>query len=397
MANISFLLNHFPAGGVERVTMNLIPPLVYDKGHKIFIFVRKLNKEKLDGLDLPVTYIELPHRTTSKKNKETVFEAVRKYNIDIFISPIISPEYIFDLKKENICKVCYVLHGIPFYELKEIKNSFNIKRKPGDGFSRSIKKHLLTKPKFKLGYYHRKIRLRYQKRYENLDAFAVLNDDYKRLVADIVGTDADDPKLFTLQNPLPPATTPVLDGKRKKQLIYVGRLSYTDKRIDRLLAVWEKVHKTFEDWNLLIIGDGPEEDNLKTLVKELDLDRVRFIRFTTRPEKYYNESEILCLTSDFEGCPMVLLEAQQHGCATIAFNCSHGVEDILAPNWTNGVLVPNGDIEAYALALTRLMSDKDLRHKIQKNGTENIKRFSIEKSVEQYEALIQSLCPTSDI
>ena len=125
--------------------------------------------------------------------------------------------------------------------------------------------------------------------------------------------------------------------------------------------------------------------------------RSRSSSFTTRPEKYYNESEILCLTSDFEGCPMVLLEAQQHGCATIAFNCSHGVEDILAPNWTNGVLVPNGDIEAYALALTRLMSDKDLRHKIQKNGTENIKRFSIEKSVEQYEALIQSLCPTSDI
>ena len=39
MANVSFLLNQFPAGGVERVTMNLIAPLTYEKGHNIFIFV----------------------------------------------------------------------------------------------------------------------------------------------------------------------------------------------------------------------------------------------------------------------------------------------------------------------------------------------------------------------
>ena len=40
MANISFLLNQFPSGGVERVTMNLIPDL-RAKGHRIFIFVHK--------------------------------------------------------------------------------------------------------------------------------------------------------------------------------------------------------------------------------------------------------------------------------------------------------------------------------------------------------------------
>jgi hypothetical protein len=102
MANISFLLNHFPAGGVERVIMNLIPPLTYEKGHRVFIFVYKLNKDKLAGIDLPVTYIELPHRTTSKKNKGLIIESIRKYGIDLFFSPIISPKYIYELKKENV-------------------------------------------------------------------------------------------------------------------------------------------------------------------------------------------------------------------------------------------------------------------------------------------------------
>ena len=126
MANISFLLNHFPAGGVERVTMNLIPPLTYEKGHKIFIFVCKLDEDKLAGCDMPVTFIKLPYRTTDKRNKDIIAKAVRKYNIDLFISPIISPKYLFELRKENICKVCYFLHGVPFYELKEIENGFHI-------------------------------------------------------------------------------------------------------------------------------------------------------------------------------------------------------------------------------------------------------------------------------
>ena len=156
MANISFLLNHFPAGGVERVTMNLIPPLTYEKGHKIFIFVCKLDEDKLAGCDMPVTFIKLPYRTTDKRNKDIIAKAVRKYNIDLFISPIISPKYLFELRKENICKVCYILHGVPFYELKEIENGFHIKGRLSDGIGGFLKKHLLTKSKYKLGYYHKR-------------------------------------------------------------------------------------------------------------------------------------------------------------------------------------------------------------------------------------------------
>lgn len=393
MANVSFLLNHFPSGGVERVVMNIVPALTYEKGHRFFIFVCKLNKEKLDGVDLPITYIQLPYRTTDKRNKDIIAEAVRKYNIDLFISPIISPKYLFELRKENVCKVCYILHGVPFYELKEIENGFHIKGRISDGIGGFLKKHLLTIPKFKLGYYHRKVKRRYKQRYEQLDAFGVLNDNYKGMIAHNVGVSENDSKFFTLQNPILPISDVLPEAERKKRIIFVGRLSYTDKRVDRLLKIWEKVYGAFHEWEMMIIGDGPEENNLKSYVHKNNLPRVQFVNFTSTPEQYYRESEILCLTSDFEGCPMVLLEAQQHGCATIAFDCSFGVRDILSPNWENGVYVPNGDTDAYAKALSKLMKDEELRRKIQKNGIENVRRFSLEKSVEQYDAMIRNLCP----
>ena len=398
MPNISFLLNQLPSGGVERVTMNLIPALTQEKGHKVFIFVYKLNEEEFLTQSLPVTFIRLPHKPMDKRNKELIIESVKKHHIEVFISPIISPKYLFALKEKNLCKVCYILHGAPLYELKEIENNFHIKGKIRDGLGGFLKKHLLTIPKFKLGYYHRKIRLRYKKRHDFFDAYGVLNDYYRDLIAEIIGINVSDSKIFTLQNPLPPlAGTPSRQTKRKKQLIFVGRLSYTDKRVDRLLKIWERVYPNFTQWELIIIGEGPEEKNLKQYVAQHDLNRVQFVSFTSTPEQYYSESEILCLTSDFEGCPMVLLEAQQHGCATIAFDCSYGVRDILSPNWENGVYVPNGDIEAYAKALSRLMEDEELRRNIQRNGTENVKRFSIENSVNQYDTLIRKLCSNSEV
>ena len=97
------------------------------------------------------------------------------------------------------------------------------------------------------------------------------------------------------------------------------------------------------------------------------------------------------MTSMVEGCPMALLEAQQHGCAAMAFECSAGIREILSPVWENGVFVPNGDIDAYVEALSRLMSDDELRRKIQSNGPANAKRFSVENSVAQYDVLIKKL------
>ena len=78
MANIAFILNKFPDGGIERVTMNLVGPLARNKGHKIFLFVNDLNEERLVGADLPVTYLHIPYPSWRKENRDAVYEAIIK-------------------------------------------------------------------------------------------------------------------------------------------------------------------------------------------------------------------------------------------------------------------------------------------------------------------------------
>ena len=394
MANIAFLLNQFPSGGVERVTMNLIPHLTRDKGHKIFIFVNQLNKEYLEDIDLDVTYIFIPYEAWDKKNENAILNGIQEHNIELLFVPVICPNYIFKIKELDICKICFVSHSTPFYELKEFENRVRKWKQLNDGLKNFFRKYFIATPKLKLGYYDIKFKQRYKKRYNKLDAFGVLNDHYGKKIAQKIGVNYSKSKFFTLPNPILQIanTDEIANTKREKRILFIGRLTYMDKRVDRLLDIWRRIHNKFPEWSLTIIGEGPEKEYLQKYVEDHNIQQIEFIDYTSTPQHFYQKSEILCLTSDFEGCPMVLLEAQQYGCATIAFDCSYGVRDILSPNWENGAYVPNGDIDGYAKALSKLISDDELRHKIQKNGIENVKRFSIERSVEQYEALIQKLC-----
>ena len=396
MANIAFLFHKFPSGGIEQVTINLVTPLAKKYGHRIFIFAYELHEQNL-AEKLPVTYIQLPIETWDIKNKIFLEQSVIENKIDLLFSSQVASEIVYNLREKSLCKLAFVFHGHPFYEVKDI--GWWIYNKPVKSINpiktviRWLRKYLVTIPKLHLGYYNARITRQYKEIYKNTDAFGVLFDEYAQSIARAIGIkNISDSKLVTLQNPIHSAIQIPIDGPREKRVIYVGRLSCRDKRIDRLLLVWNRVHKTHPDWDLLIVGDGDDKERLEQIVEKLKLPRVKFNGFTANPEEIYAKSEILCLTSEFEGCPMVLLEAQQYGCATIAFDCSAGIRKILSPIWENGVYVAHRNIKAYAKSLSRLMDDNKLRQKIQRNGLENVKRFSIEESARQYNKLINQLC-----
>lgn len=67
---------------------------------------------------------------------------------------------------------------------------------------------------------------------------------------------------------------------KRKEFLYVGRLSFQDKRIDRLIDAWRMVYDKLPDWNLVILGDGSDAKRLKSLA--MGLPRVSFEGYKSR-------------------------------------------------------------------------------------------------------------------
>lgn len=139
---------------------------------------------------------------------------------------------------------------------------------------------------------------------------------------------------------------------KKKQILWCGRLLFSVKRPDRILWVWKKLQDKLPDWNLVIVGDGPFNEQMRQLSERLSLGRIEFTGFKD-PVPYYKESSIFCMTSNHEGFPMVLTEAMQYGCVPVAFDSFESIHEIIEDG-KNGFLVKPFDMDKYADKVLRL-------------------------------------------
>lgn len=161
---------------------------------------------------------------------------------------------------------------------------------------------------------------------------------------------------------------------KEKELLFVGRMDNVQKQISLLLHIWKRVAPQAPDWALTIVGGGPDEEYLKQLAERLKLPRVRFAG-RCDPTPYYRRASILCLTSLFEGFPMVLTEAQQQGTAVIAFDSFAAVRDTIEDG-VNGVLVTPFKQREYAEKLLHLMQDDEYRLRLAHRARETVQRFN---------------------
>lgn len=102
---------------------------------------------------------------------------------------------------------------------------------------------------------------------------------------------------------------------------------------------------------LLILGEGPDRDELQSLIDELNVTEfVELHGYTDNPYAYYARATAFVLSSRWEGLPTVLIEALSCGAPVVATDCPDGPREILAGG-RYGRLVPVGDAEALAAGL----------------------------------------------
>jgi len=172
-------------------------------------------------------------------------------------------------------------------------------------------------------------------------------------------------------------------SKEYINLISVGNLR-EEKRFDLLLRVFSLLDNRYR---LTIIGDGVKRDELEELASSLNLkERVKFLGYKKNPYPYMREADIFILTSEYEGFPNVVLEANLLGLFVVGFKSAGGVDEII-DNRDVGILVEFGDIELLAEKIEEIDISKIDRVCIK----ESVKRFEVSKIIKKYEESLKGL------
>ncbi|MBE5728106.1 glycosyltransferase family 4 protein [Candidatus Parvarchaeota archaeon] len=154
---------------------------------------------------------------------------------------------------------------------------------------------------------------------------------------------------------------------RKKVILSVGRINF-QKGFEFLIKSFKRVHKTYSDWQLRIVG--PIEDReyyrqIENIVSSLHLENsVKFVGYLygrKLDREYYNAS-IFCLLSRFESFGIARAEAIAHGLPMVISEAGCGIYY----KKYGSIVVPIGDIDKSARAIMKLIENKKLRKKISK-------------------------------
>jgi glycosyltransferase involved in cell wall biosynthesis len=137
------------------------------------------------------------------------------------------------------------------------------------------------------------------------------------------------------------------------RVVSIARLA-PQKRPDLLVRAFRRV----EDAELLLVGDGPLRPEIERLVLRLGLgERVRVLGNRSDVPALLAEAACVVLASDYEGCPLTVLEAMAAGVPVVATRVG-GVPELIDDGRT-GLLVEPGDESALAAAIGRALAARD--------------------------------------
>ena len=201
-------------------------------------------------------------------------------------------------------------------------------------------------------------------------------------------------KLITISNPLTieDSNSYNKDLNKSKSLLYVGRLEYNQKKVIRILHLWKELENKYPDWNLIIVGDGPEKESLIKYTESNNLQRVEFKGFKN-PIEYYRKCPIILMTSDYEGLPLTLIEAISFGTIPIVYESFTSIHDIIK-NGENGIIIPKSAIgfnkQLMIEEISRLIENDQLKKRLSYNAYISSRKYDINHIYNQWNILFNS-------
>lgn len=172
--------------------------------------------------------------------------------------------------------------------------------------------------------------------------------------------------------------------KEKFTVCTVGRLS-KQKGYMRLLEAVNSLNTDGVDFNLWIIGVGPEERVMRDYIREKNLENVKLLGYKSNPYPYIKGSDLYVCSSITEGFSTTVSEAVILGTPVIATDCS-GMREILGDS-EYGIVCENSE-EGILGAMRDIILDKTMYNKYKGKVLERTKMFDLKRSVENISKIL---------
>lgn len=372
-------------GGIERVSDILCREFL-KLGHSVF-FLHSIQDESLMDYTYPAPVSFFPFPIGDIEKNGLFYQ---NFLIDNHIDIVINQD---PLAYHSLCRFSQetigvhtisVIHSHPLFIYDHLQEL--TLRLRNETFIEKIKRiaRIVKVPKIKFDYW-----LELKRCYEDCltysDALCLLSLKFIPELKRIYKKDLD--KIVAIGNPNTYSCQEFIKYSKKKQILYVGRIEWYLKRVDRLVDIWRYLYKKFPEWELVLVGDGPIKGELEK--KFAKMERVVFVGYQD-PEPFYKNASILCLTSDSEGWGMVLTEAMTFGTIPVAFNSYASITDIIDDGQT-GLLVPPFSCAQFADKLGYLINNEKVREEMSEACINSVHRFDIQNVVKQWENCFERL------
>jgi glycosyltransferase involved in cell wall biosynthesis len=229
-----------------------------------------------------------------------------------------------------------------------------------------------------------------------VDKFTAVSDAIRNYI--IRKARIDSQKIVTIHNGIGLSETKVSPIERKEFGLspgvaivgVVGRLA-KEKGYPYLLNAARVVIKKYPEVHFLIVGDGPQREELVKLASNLGLnDHITFTGYRRDVLSVLALFDIFALATLWEGLPVVILEAMVMAKPVVTTDVMGNPEVVI--NGVTGFLVPPRDPEILAERILELLKDENLRKRMGGAGRKRIEEeFTIKRTISETERLYEEL------
>ena len=373
---VSFLMLHLGYGGIETAVINTANALAKEYDVEI-VSLYKVTNNQTNRIN---PNIKIRYLYNGEPNRDAFRNSLKNHHYFKVLIEGLKAVYILTLKKVAI--IHEVLNSNAEYIVSTRYEFSTLLSKYGSSSNIKIAEEHC---------YHNN-----NQKYINILKNKYYNIDYLFALTNTLETDYHEflkknyhTKIVLMPNMLSDIPK-IKSNLEKKNIITMSRLD-PGKKNDDIIRAFSKIKD--KTWHLYILGDGKEYDNLKALVKDLELEKnVHLPGYIKKEdlEKYLLDASIFVMASLTEGLPMVLLEAMSYGIPCIAYETASGVSDIIEDG-KNGYIIKNRDEEKYIEALDKIIINEKLRKELGKNAIKTSEKFTEKEIIKKWNKVLRSI------